>query len=177
MHAMQYKIVLPADYDMRIIKERVHDNGHKTDGFKNLLFKAYLMTEKGVDNFENSYCPLYVWKETEGMTKFIFEGFFDNIIDSFGWQNIETGITSNVTLNSTFSKSKYVIEKYNDIPEQSALKEMKFKSESQINSLGQVTIYNPEKWKYVTFSFFEDKPKNIGSTQKLYSILHLSLEN
>lgn len=177
MQAMQYRIVLPADYDMEIIKKRVQDNGHKTDRFKDLLFKAYLITEKERDNYENSYCPLYVWKKTDGMTKFIFEGFFDNIIDSFGWQNIEIGITSNINLAPDFSKSKYVIEEYNDIHEQSSLKEMKVKFEYQEKALGQVTVYNPEKWKYVTFNFFENKPNNINSNQKLYSILHLSLEN
>ena len=36
---MQYKISLPDDYDMRIIQKRVQDNGNKTDGFQDLLFK------------------------------------------------------------------------------------------------------------------------------------------
>ncbi|MDN5653007.1 MAG: DUF4865 family protein [Lactococcus lactis] len=110
MQAMQYKIGLPTDYDMDIIKKRVRNNGYKTDGFQDLLFKAYLITERGTDNQENSYCPLYVWKKTEGMTKFIFGGFFDNIIDSFGWKNIEVGVTSSLSLSPSFSKSKYVIE-------------------------------------------------------------------
>jgi hypothetical protein len=42
---MQYKIILPKNYDMDIIRKRVQDNGNKTDGFPDLLFKAYLMTE------------------------------------------------------------------------------------------------------------------------------------
>lgn len=29
----QYKIKLPSDYDMDIIRTRVKNNGHKTDGF------------------------------------------------------------------------------------------------------------------------------------------------
>ena len=34
------------------------------------------------------------------MTKFIFDGYFDHILNSFGWQNIEIGITH---------QSKYLI--------------------------------------------------------------------
>lgn len=39
MIASQYKIVLPSDYDMGIIRQRVKVNGHKTDGFYGLKFK------------------------------------------------------------------------------------------------------------------------------------------
>lgn len=34
MNSMQYKITLPNDYDMTIIRERVRKNGAKTDGFE-----------------------------------------------------------------------------------------------------------------------------------------------
>jgi len=61
MIATQYKITLPSDYDMNIIKDRVRNNGHKTDGFEDLKFKLYLVTEKGINNnLQNSYCPLYL---------------------------------------------------------------------------------------------------------------------
>ncbi len=33
MIAMQYKVKLPDDFDMNIIRKRVIDNGRKTDGF------------------------------------------------------------------------------------------------------------------------------------------------
>lgn len=58
MIATQYKIILPSDYDMSIIKDRVKNNGYKTDGFEDLKFKLYLTTEKGKNqNLQNSYCP------------------------------------------------------------------------------------------------------------------------
>jgi hypothetical protein len=46
MIATQYKITLPSDYDMSIIKDRVRNNGHKIDGFDELKYKLYLVTEK-----------------------------------------------------------------------------------------------------------------------------------
>jgi hypothetical protein len=33
MLAMQYRFVLPADYDMAIIRQRIHERGHLLDGF------------------------------------------------------------------------------------------------------------------------------------------------
>ncbi|WP_142950755.1 DUF4865 family protein, partial [Bacillus sp. AFS076308] len=36
MFTTQYKITLPSDYDMNIIKKRVKNNGHKTDGFEDV---------------------------------------------------------------------------------------------------------------------------------------------
>ncbi|BDR57783.1 DUF4865 family protein [Xylocopilactobacillus apicola] len=174
MQAMQYKVGLPADYEMGIIRDRVLNNGSKTDGFTDLLFKAYLITDKSSGDLQNSYSPLYVWKQTEGMNKFIFDGFFDNIIGSFGWQNIEIGVTQTVNLSESFPKSKYVLEEYHDIPEAAALNGFEFKAESYDDMLGQVTIYNPDKWKYATFSFFENRPQD--TDKKIYTILHLSLD-
>jgi hypothetical protein len=43
---MQYNIKLPSDYDMNIIKDKVKNNGFKTDCFRDLLMKAYLIAEK-----------------------------------------------------------------------------------------------------------------------------------
>ena len=47
MLAMQYNIQLPDDFDMNLIRQRVRDNGTKTDGFQNLTFKTYLISTKG----------------------------------------------------------------------------------------------------------------------------------
>ena len=59
MIGMQYKITLPSDYNMELIRARIRENGHKTDGFDDLLFKCYLIKEKGTNGIENIYAPLY----------------------------------------------------------------------------------------------------------------------
>ena len=43
---MQYKVKLLDNFDMNIIRKRVIDNGRKTDGFQDLIFKAYLIAVK-----------------------------------------------------------------------------------------------------------------------------------
>ena len=68
MIAMQYKIALPDHYDMNLIRQRVRHNGTKTDGFEDLLFKAYLIREnQGGSEGGNEYSPLYLWKDSPGM--------------------------------------------------------------------------------------------------------------
>ncbi|MGJ7911653.1 DUF4865 family protein [Neobacillus sp. LXY-1] len=178
MIGMQYKIKFPKDYDMGIIKKRVTDNGHKTDGFPGLLFKAYLITEtEESGNFYNSYAPLYIWNDSEGMNKFIFGGFYDNILGSFGWQQINMGVPYSINLDKEFNRSKYVVEVKGNIPESKSLANRDFLPFQHLveNSLGNVLIYNPDKWSYSNFFFYERKPE-LSPTDDItiYEILHIS---
>ena len=158
MQAMQYTIKLPSDYDMDIIRQRVRNTGHLMDGFDDLFFKVYLISEKSEGQLFNSYCPLYIWKNTNGMTKFIFDGYFDHILNSFGWQNIEIGITSSVEISDHFDSSKYATLEVIDI-------------EVQTNESGKVVIFNPDKWKKCIFTFYTNKPDTQLPT---FEILHIS---
>lgn len=89
---MHYKIISPDYYEMAQIRKRVEENATKTDNFHDLLFKAYLISEKVQGAIYNSYAPLYIWKNSEGMNQFIFTGFSDAIIHDFDWQNIHLGV-------------------------------------------------------------------------------------
>jgi hypothetical protein len=86
VQAMQYTITLPADYDMAVIRERVRTRGHLLDGFDGLGFKAYLIRERGVDGSPvNAYAPFYLWRDTEGMNRFLWGGGgFGGIVADFG---------------------------------------------------------------------------------------------
>ncbi|MED1560267.1 DUF4865 family protein [Bacillus paramycoides] len=181
MIGMQYKVVLPKDYDMEIIRQRVKQNGYKTDGFQGLNFKAYLITEAGKNkNFYNSYAPLYIWNNHEGMNKFIFDGFYDNILESFGWQQINIGVPLSIDLEKDFIKSKYVVEYAGNITQSKTLTNTPFNTinhyvENAEKSLGNLLVYNPDKWGYSQFSFYQEKPKVESSDRfVIYEILHIS---
>ena len=156
MQEMQYTIKLPADYDMNIIRQRVQKTGHLMDGFEDLFLKVYLISEKSEGQLFNSYCPLYIWKETNGMTKFIFDGYFDNILTSFGWQNIEIGVTTSVELSDHFDSAKYVTLEVVDI---------------KVSESGKIVVFNPDKWKKCIFTFYTNKPDKHLPT---FEILHIS---
>lgn len=175
MIGMQYKITLPDDYDMERIIARVRDNGHKTDNFDGLLFKFYLIKEKKAGNIENMYAPLYVWKTSEGMNKFLFEGYYDNILSSFGWQHVNIGIPMFTELPENFSASKYVLEEINEIAPATSINgftnrviHSNVKDQSYV---GRVCIYNPDKWKYSVFYFYQYRPADMTD---IYRILHIS---
>lgn len=123
MIAMQYKILLPDDFDMNIIKKRVNKNGSKMDHFEDLLLKAYLISENEITekqtSVNNEYSPLYLWNNSKGMNKFIFDGFYDNILSSFGWQHINIGIPFICDLKKDFKSSQYVLEIEKKFPKQS----------------------------------------------------------
>ncbi|WP_433747325.1 DUF4865 family protein [Falsibacillus pallidus] len=179
MIGMQYKVILPTDYDMGIIRKRVADNGHKTDGFPGLKFKAYLVSESGVNgNLYNTYAPLYVWNEADGMNKFVFEGYYDNILVSFGWQQIQIGVPLYVDLAENFSKSKYVVEAAGRISESKTLSETTFMDAGDFaigETLGKCLIYNPDKWGYSQFTFYKEKPLIAHDAPvTVYEILHIS---
>ncbi|ABS22050.1 DUF4865 family protein [Bacillus cytotoxicus] len=181
MIGMQYKIILPKDYDMEIIRQRVKQNGHKTDGFQGLNFKVYLITEAVENkNLYNSYAPLYIWNNHEGMNKFIFDGFYDNILESFGWQQINIGVPLSIHLDKNFNNSRYVVEYTGNISKSKSLSRILLNTNNQYvnnaeKSLGNVLVYNPDKWGYSQFSFYREKPEfNSLDNLKLYEVLYIS---
>lgn len=180
MIATQYKIILPSNYDMNIIKDRVKNNGNKTDGFEDLKVKLYLITEKGENNnLQNSYCPLYIWKDSKGLNKFLFDGFYDNIITSFGWQKVNIGIPLIDTTTRDFKNIKHIFEVTKEITSKESLKNLKNEIEEDMPKLYDVeyvVIYNPDKWKYSIFYFIEDLSKVKAEKGTIYNVLHISEE-
>lgn len=89
MHAMQYEITLPADYDMGIIRNRVATKGHLLDAFPGLGIKAFLIRERGEDSTVNQYAPFYLWSKPEGMTSFLRGPGFQGIVQDFGRPEVQ----------------------------------------------------------------------------------------
>ncbi|MDQ6595721.1 DUF4865 family protein [Bacillus salipaludis] len=178
MIATQYKITLPSDYDMKIIRDRVITNGHKTDGFEDLKFKLYLVTEKGLNqNLQNSYCPLYLWKGSNGLNKFLFNGPYDNILNSFGWQRVNVGIPLIDTTTSKIKENQYLFQITRKIPQQESLNNLKDKIAESIPTIihtEYIVIYNPDKWEYDVFYFLSDISQVKEMSGTIYNILHIS---
>lgn len=174
MISMQYKVILPDNYDMNIIRKRVTANGRKTDGFQDLIFKAYLISVK--DNYsaiQNEYAPLYLWRDSEGMNKFIWNGFYDNILNSFGWQKINIGVPLFSEIKDDFSTAHFCLEAKRTIPVCSKMQELEF-STNYTDFVGRVLIYNPDKWECSEYYFFKSLPEKTDG-MGIYEILHISM--
>jgi hypothetical protein len=178
LFAAQYKITLPADYDMNIIRDRVKNNGHKTDGFLDLRYKLYLITEKEVmGNIQNSYCPLYVWKSHEGFNEFLFNGFYDNILRSFGWQRVEIGVPLFDTTTVKIAEAAFCFHLTGVIPPQESLTHLREQILEDVHRLDgseYLVIYSPENWRYDVYFFLNDLNKIDGLKGTTYTILHVS---
>ena len=173
MISMQYKIRLSDDFDMNIIRKRVAENGYKMDGFQDLFFKAYLISEKTDDNQHNEYAPLYLWKDSEGMNKFIFDGFYDNILNSFGWQKIDVAIPMIYELAEDLKTAKFVLENRYQVEPTQKMHRFSFLRDYP-TCKGKLLVYNPEKWQCVEYYFFDEMPTEVATSNQYYQILHLS---
>ncbi|MDU4479159.1 DUF4865 family protein [Clostridium sp.] len=139
---------------------------------KSLTFWGHL-------SLQNSYCPLYIWRDSNGLNKFLFNGFYDNIITSFGWQKVNLGIPLIDRTTYKIKDSRYVFEITGEIQPQESLNNLKDKIEENIITIKDaeyIVIYNPDKWKYNVFYFIDDLSKVKLEEGTIYDILHISQE-
>lgn len=87
------------------------------------------------------------------MNKFIFDGFYNNILNSFGWQKIKIGIPLSCELRENFSKSKFVLKIKNRVVPSQQMKPVDF-SINSIEYAGRILLYNPYKWICSEFYFY-----------------------
>lgn len=87
----QYRITLPADYDMGIIRQRVASRGAVFDAFPGLGLKCFLIREKGrFGAISNQYAPVYLWPRVGDAWGFLAGPAFAGIKESFGLPFVET---------------------------------------------------------------------------------------
>ncbi|WP_432451904.1 MULTISPECIES: DUF4865 family protein [unclassified Agarivorans] len=93
MIAMQYRIILPADYNMVNIQTRIKEKAHLLDGYPGLVFKAYLYSIKDSPDYfstVNSYAPFYLWKDTSAMASFLRSPGFAALSEQFGRPSVKS---------------------------------------------------------------------------------------
>lgn len=110
------------------------------------MTKLYLIVD---DQDVKMYAPLYLWKYHEGMNKFIFDGFFDNLLNLFGWTHINHMVPLEYDLDKVI-ETKFVLEIESKIDETNTLRcpMNMFSFENQIE---YIYYYNPNTWTYHQF--------------------------
>ena len=185
MIAMQYSIVLPADYDMSIIDRRIAEKGPLTDGFPGLLFKAYLNARKAggqAPECENLYAPFYLWKSPEGMNGFLTGPGFAALTQSFGWPSVKTWSVWHAELSPRLSGARFAtresiaISPYTKLGELQAAESVRAK-ELVIHrgAVAAVAGFEPTHWNMVRFALWDDLPsKQERPGVHIYSVGHMS---
>jgi len=181
MHAMQYEITLPADYDMTIIRHRVATRGSGTDAFPGLGVKAYAIRERGVlGSPVNQYAPFYLWVDPTGMTQFLFGAPFAGLSADFGrpvvrhWMGVafRPGPAWEATPTAATRTTRRMPT---DVPVADVLDAAvaDLDAEQSIGGLHSCAlVVDPAAWEMVHFRLWAAQPAE-GSEQR-YQVLHVS---
>ncbi|MEU1187530.1 DUF4865 family protein [Streptomyces sp. NPDC005859] len=181
MHAMQYELTLPADYDMDVIHARVSRVGPLLDDWEGLGLKAYLMRERGVHGSPvNQYAPFYLWNTVEGMNAFLWGGGFQGLSDDFGRPTVRqwTGLAYEEGV-AVGSPALFAVRRRRPVPDGAVLREAVREAVDEAGRLARedgavlaAAAVDTSHWESVHFSLWEhDTPKADGD---LFRVLHLS---
>ncbi|MFJ3640618.1 DUF4865 family protein [Streptomyces sp. NPDC090108] len=184
MHALQYEVTLPADYDPGVIRARVARSGHLLDDWDGLGFKAYLLRERGVHGAPvNQYAPFYLWNTVEGMNRFLWGGAFQGFVDDFGRPAVRqwTGLAYEEAAGGdvTGSRAAFAVRRRQPVPQGGELTTLMEEAAVEVRRLADeegavlaAAAVDPHRWELVHFSLWEhDAPKADGD---LFQVLHLS---
>ncbi|MFF4255461.1 DUF4865 family protein [Streptomyces sp. NPDC001663] len=181
MHAMQYELTLPADYDTAVIRARVARIGHLLDEWDGLGFKAYLLRERGQHGSPvNQYAPFYLWNTVEGMNAFLWGGAFQGLSNDFGRPSVRqwSGLAYEDG-GSVGSAARFAVRRRQLMPEGVELAEVMADAVSETQRLAgadgavlAAAAVDASRWELVHFSLWEhDAPKADGD---MFQVLHLS---
>ncbi|MEV5974122.1 DUF4865 family protein [Streptomyces sp. NPDC051921] len=184
MHALQYEITLPADYDMEIIRERVATRGHLLDHFPGLGLKAYLMRERADGSPVNQYAPFYLWATAAGMNTFLWGPGFQGIVNDFGrpvvqhWTSVayEEGPATAAPPRVATRRRERLPE---GTPPAEAVAEALARHARRAAADGVVAstlAVDPRHWELLTLTLWEtpEAPASAGEEDERFQVLHVS---
>ncbi|WP_307248589.1 DUF4865 family protein [Catenuloplanes indicus] len=179
---MQYRLSLPADYDMDIIRRRIAAGGPRFDGTPGLGLKAFLMRERGVDGSPlNQYAPFYLWADSAAAARFLWGGGgFAGVIDSFGRPVVETWIGGGHHRGPAFHQRithavRNVARMPVDADPSGAAAEASVAVRDRLGEDGLHSIawaVDPRSWEVITFSLHAGRPDRCDG--ELYQAPHVS---
>jgi hypothetical protein len=179
MHAMQYELTLPADYDMGVVRDRVARLGHRLDDWDGLGFKAYLIRERGLRGSPvGQYAPFCLWNTVDGMNAFLWGGGFQGLSDDFGRPSVRqwTGLAYE---EGGGSHARFAVRRRQSVPESGPLAEWVGDAVREARRLAAedgallaAAAVDTSRWELVHFSLWEhDSPEADGD---LFEVLRLS---
>ncbi|MYT75105.1 MULTISPECIES: DUF4865 family protein [unclassified Streptomyces] len=184
MHAMQYEITLPADYDMDIIRERVASKGHLLDDFPGLGVKTYLMRERGVlGSPVNQYAPFYLWNTESGMNSFLWGAGFQGIVRDFGrpvvqhWNGVAyaEGVAPDARARVAVRERKPITETSSLPALVAGLTRETAELAAEEGVLFAAAGIDPRTWELLRFSVREHaEPGAPGTSGDIFQVLHVS---
>ncbi|MEU0944326.1 DUF4865 family protein [Streptomyces canus] len=181
MHAMQYELTLPADYDMDVIRARVARIGHLLDYWEGLGSKTYLMRERGVNGSPvNQYAPFYLWNTMEGMNTFLWGGAFQGLSNDFGRPSVRQWSGLSYEEGGAVGRpARWAVRRNQQVPEGVELAEVMADAVGETERLAgedgavcATAAVDTARWELVHFSLWaHESPKADG---EMFEVLHVS---
>jgi hypothetical protein len=164
MIAMQYRIALPADYDMAIIRRRIVERGHLTDALEGLAFKAYLHAsgDPARPGSQNLYAPFYVWRQPEGMRDFLSGPGFAGVVASFGRPVVASWTVWKAAFANDLSVATHATQDVAAILPGTSLADVRKREEARVQALldqgaeAAVCAFDPARWTLMRFALWRD---------------------
>lgn len=182
MHAMQYPIRLPADYDMGIIRDRVATRAPLLDALPGLYLKAYAVQERGTaEAVENQYAPFYLWSSADAMAAFIGGPGFRGVCESFGRPVIHHGVGIVVEHGAAIRDfphwATHRVERLSESgPIEGAIARARVSAQELVREPTLHTYaasLDPSRWTITHFTLWSEEPAIADTTR--YQVLHLSM--
>ena len=180
MIAMQYSFVLPADYDMAIVRERIATKGPLLDDLPGLAFKAYLYADSGAPA-ENLYAPFYLWRDEESMHGFLNGAGFAGVARAFGWPSVRTWTPWHASVGGKVRTARHATRSVQTIAPYSDLSVLREREEGWAReardrgALAVVIGFEPLTWTLVRFCLWRHaQPTAITPGEQHYRVGHMS---
>lgn len=163
MLAMQYRITLPADYDMAIIRQRIQERGHLLNGFPQLEWKAYLWSKKDQQRqgSANAYAPLYLWQDNTGINQFLSSPGFHALCEDFGRPQIDIWSVWDCIGSPRMQSASVCYQQTAVIQPGQSLSELRQQERDlaaglvKQGALSVLSAYDPQQWRMLRISAWE----------------------
>lgn len=157
MFALHYQFVLPADYDMNIIRDRIRARGHAFAKMNGLVFKQFLLADRGAGAPVNLYAPVYLWASADSALNFLRGGLFAGVCAAFGRPSVDIGLVASFP-NASQVESAVSLSKSVEHPGSSLA--ISGADASLEPGSRQLTWINPGNWSFTAMSMAEDGAHN-----------------
>jgi hypothetical protein len=183
MLLMQYRITLPTDYDMTVVRTRVATTGHLLDAYPGLGVKAFLIREKGVDGATaNEYAPFYLWADSAGAASFLWSGVgFTAIVRDFGRPSVQTWVGGTSHGAGDPTAARYAVRSTRalgaDADVVAAAAAADATAAAAVQDPGVLLAaygIDPQGWELVTFTLHTERPAQVPADAAVFQVLHVA---
>lgn len=181
MLVVQYRIPLPADYDMAVIHRRVAERGSALDDRRGLALKAYLVREVAEGDPSNEYAPFYLWREPAEAARFLWGGAgFGGIVRDFGRPTVESWIGDSFVTGPRFAEAPTFASRIDEpVPADADPADYAEHARAALDSQrtdptlhSAVFAVDPQRWVATRFALWSEHPSTGHGT--VFRVLHLS---